>query len=767
MTERGRAGASSGFGRYTSTREGGGPPDPVRIGPYEILQVLGEGGMGTVYEAEETSPVRRRVALKVVRGDVARSDVLARFDAERRALAAMDHPGIAKVLNAGATDQGQPYFAMELVRGPPITEYCDGRRLSVPDRLQLFIEVCQAVQHAHLKGVIHRDLKPSNVLVAEQDDRPHPKVIDFGISKALGPQGENTLRTLSGTALGTAAYMSPEQADAGATDVDTRADIYSLGVMLYELLVGHLPLDPDVVGLHVFMARLASGEVLVPTPSVRLTTSGPQRQTVAHFRRTDPGQLFRAVRGDLDWVVMKAMHPQRQYRYETATTLAADLRRHLAHEPVSARPPSTRYRVAKFVRRHRAGVAAAAIAGVTVLASAVAATVGFVRASRAEQVAAREAEAARQVTDFLVDLFRVSDPGEARGNTLTAREILDRGARRVTGELSGQPELQTRIMQTIGTVHAALGQYEPARQLLESALRTRERVAGPDDPSVGETLNALGDLARARGDHDAAEGYFQRALAIRQAAHGPEHVSVATTLGLLAALRVRQGRAAEAESLYRRVLELDRRVRAPGDPRTARDMRGLAAVYWAQRRYAAAESLWKATLALQERTLGSDHPDVGSTLNNLGTVSYSQGAYAAALPYYRRALPIIEASLGPAHPTTASVINNLAEVHWKLAHFQEADSLFRRALALKEQSLAPTNPSIAVTLHGLAGLLRDRGRFDAAEPLYRRALRIREQALGPTHPDVAETLRDYAELLGRAGRPAEAAQLAQRAAAIR
>jgi eukaryotic-like serine/threonine-protein kinase len=733
---------------------------PQRIGPYEIMGVLGEGGMGIVYEAEESAPVRRRVAVKVVRRGLDGSDVLARFDAERRALAVMNHPGIARVLNAGSTEQGQPFFAMELVRGQPITEFCDSRRLSVKERLELFIQVCLAVQHAHQKGVIHRDLKPSNVLVAEHDGATHPKVIDFGIAKALGPPSDDGLRTLSGQAVGTAAYMSPEQADPMATDVDTRADIYSLGVMLYELLVGHLPLDPAAVGIHIFMLRLAAADTLPPTPSARLTTAGHARQSVAHLRRTDPSHLHRAVRGDLDWVVMKAMHPQRQQRYETANALAADLRRHLDDEPVVARPPSTGYRMGKFVRRHRAGVLAAGIVTVTVIASAILATIGFVRASRAERLAAQEAEAARQVADFLVDLFRVSDPGEARGNSLTAREILERGSQRISMELAAQPEMQTRLMQTIGTVHAALGEYEPARALLEDALRTRERTFGPDHPAVGETLNAL-------GDHAAADRYFQRALTIREAAYGTEHVSVATTLGMLAALRVRQGRAAEAESLYLRVLALDQRVRAPNDPRTARDMRGLAAVYWSQKRFAQAESLWKETLALQERSLGGDHPDVGSTLNNLGTVSYSSGRFAAALPYYRRALPILERSLGPDHPTTASVLNNLAEVYWKLARHDEADTLFRRALEVKERRLAAGNPSIAVTLHGLAGLRRDQGRYSDAEPLYRRALRIREQALSPTHPDVAETLRDYAAMLRRAGRAGEAELLERRAATIR
>ncbi len=737
---------------------------PDRIGPYTILQVLGQGGMGTVYEAEETAPVRRRVALKVIRRGLDSAEVVARFDAERRALAVMNHPGIAKVFSAGSTEHAEPYFAMELVHGPPINEFCDFRRLSVRERLELFIDVCGAVQHAHQKGVIHRDLKPSNVLVEDHEGKPQPKVIDFGIAKALGPQSEDALLTLGGQTMGTAAYMSPEQAGATGTDVDTRADVYSLGVLLYELLVGLLPLDPAAIGIHVFMARLATADTQAPTPSVRLTTSDQARESVAHLRRTNPSHLFKAVRGDLDWVVMKAIHPQRQHRYESASALAADLRRHLDNQPVIARPPSTRDRLDKFVRRHRAAVVAASLVTLTVVAGTVLSTIGFVRASRAERVAAEEAEAARQVTDFLVDLFRVSDPGESRGNTLTAREILDRGARRVSTELVAQPAMQTRMMQTIGTVHAALGQYEPARALLEEALRTRERTLGPNDPAVGETLNALGDLARARGNYDDADRYFQRALSIREAAYGPEHVTVATTLGMLAALRYRQGRSAEAESLYLRVLPLNQRVRAPNDVRISRDMRGLAAVYWAQKRFAAAESLWKATLALQARTLPHDHPDVGSTLNNLGTVYYSGGRYAEALPYYERALPILESALGPSHPTTASVINNLAEVHWKVGHFVEAESLFHRALALKEQSLAPGNPAIAVTLNGLAGLLRDRGRYAEADPLYRRALSIREKALAPTNPDVAETLRDYAAMLRRAGRTSEAEVLERRAA---
>ena len=745
-------------------------PIPERVGPYVILQVLGEGGMGVVYEAEETGPVRRRVALKLIRTGHDSREVLARFDAERRALAVMNHAGIAKVLHAGTTEGGQPYFAMELVRGSPITTFCDTRRMSVRERITLFVAVCEAVQHAHQKGVIHRDLKPSNVLISDEDGTPQPKVIDFGIAKALGPALPGaSMVTMAGVTIGTAAYMSPEQADSGTSDVDTRADIYSLGVMLYELLVGHLPLDPASLGLYVFLARLVAGETHPPTPSAGLQTAerARERGTIANLRRTDPRHLRQELRGDLDWIVMKAMNPDRTLRYETANGLAADLKRHLHDEPVVARPPSTAYRMTKFVRRHRAGVVAAAVISVAVIASTVVTSVGLVRSRQAELRAADEAAAAKQVTSFLVDLFRVSDPSESRGNTLTAREILDRGSRRVSTELAAQPLLQARVMQSIGAVYLALGQYTDARTQLERVLSVRERALPPDDPLIAETVATLGDVARARGDYDEADRLLGRALAIREQAYGRDNIDVGATISTLAAVRVRQGRAAAAESLYHRALAIDAKVREPNDPRTARDMRGLAAVYLSQKRYVEAESLWKATLAVQERTLGSDHPDVGGTLNNLGGLYFNLGRYADALPYYQRARPILESALGPSHATTASVINNLAEVRWKLRDYAQADSLFRQALAVKQRALLPGNPSIAITLNGMAGLLRDEGRYADAEPLYRQALQIREQALGPTHADVGETLRDYAKMLRLAGRAGEAVILESRVATIK
>ncbi|HVF38777.1 MAG TPA: serine/threonine-protein kinase [Gemmatimonadaceae bacterium] len=736
---------------------------PAQIGPYKVIRILGEGGMGIVYEAAETGAVRRSVALKIVRAGLNSREVRARFDAERQALALMDHAGIAKVLQAGETPAGEPFFAMELVKGPSLTEYCDNKRLPTEERLRLFAAVCHAVQHAHQKGVIHRDLKPTNILVAEQDGRAQPKVIDFGIAKALGLQlTERTLVTHVGFALGTAAYMSPEQAESSGVDVDTRTDIYSLGVILYELLVGRLPIDPSVHGIHAFLARLASGETNAPRPSARYTNLGEHRLTIAHARNTDPDRLRRDLRGDLDWIAMKALDADRTCRYETAASMAADIERYLDDRPVIARPHTPAYRLRKFARRNRVGVAAGSVAILALLTGVVFASAGMIRAQRAEKVAAHEAEAARQVSDFLVGLFKLADPSEATGAHVTARELLDRGAQKSLIDLRQQPELQGRMMHTIGTAYLALGLYEDARRQLEQALAGRVRALGPNHLAVAETELALGDVLRSHGDVDAADRHLNRALDIRTAALGKEDPAVARVIAAIAPLRWKQGRTAEAESLYKQVLAIDEKKLASDDPILAKDYAGLGVVYWAQQKYPEAERMMRRSLDVQERRLGPNHPDLAGMLNNLGGLHWSQGRYAEALTLYQRTRGIYERTLDPSHPNVASVLNNIGETYWKMGRHADAEPLFRRALQIKEAKLKSTDPSLAITLNGLAGTLRDAGRAPEAEAAYKRALSIRVSALGAASPDVAESVKDYAQLLRSNGREAEAEALVAR-----
>jgi eukaryotic-like serine/threonine-protein kinase len=747
------------------TYDGSSPNLPDHIGPYKILGLLGEGGMGVVYLAEQSSPIRRRVALKVLKAGMDTRQVVARFESERQALAVMDHPNISKVLDSGVTDDGRPFFVMERVHGTPITDYADTHRLTTAERLRLFIHVCRAVQHAHQKGVIHRDLKPSNVLVAVQESGPAVKVIDFGIAKAVGLGfTERTLVTRAGQILGTPEYMSPEQAEMSGLDVDTRTDIYSLGVMLYELIVGVVPFDltskPD------YAISYALREQETPRPSTRLTQLGNTGSAVATHRRTTLESLRRELKGDLDWIILKAMDKDRTRRYETANGLAVDLERHLNHEPVSARPPSTQDRIVKFVRRNRTGVVAATVAIIAILAGSAAATAGFIQARQQQQRAEREAATAQQVSDFMVDLFRVSDPSEARGSTITAREVLDRGRDRLPTELADQPVVQARLLRTIGSVYGNLGLYRDAAQLLEQATAVGERAGDLNPLELAHTLQRLGVLYRQLERTGEAETALRRAIEIHRRGGAPESTELASMIRSLANVYQVLGRHAEAESLLHEALSIQERLLGPGHPQVGLTASGMGTMLLAQRRTSEAEPYLRRAFSITEREYGPSHLFVGEELINIGAMHYLLERYDAAEEAYSRALRILEPALGGGHPNVARALNNLGEVYWRRGEFAAAEAQMLHTLDVKEQALGPDHTTVASSLKVLANVYRDQSRYAEAEPLYRRALAIYDASLREPDAAMRETLEAYARLLRLTGRDSEAATIERRAVSI-
>jgi non-specific serine/threonine protein kinase/serine/threonine-protein kinase len=704
--------------------------------------------MGVVYLAEQQEPIQRRVAVKVIKLGMDTREVVARFESERQMLAMMSHPCIAKVFEAGATERGRPFFVMEYVDGDRITEYCDRERLKIPERLRLFLQVCSAVQHAHQKGIIHRDLKPSNVLVEIQDGEPTPKVIDFGVAKATGPGSpDRTLLTRRGAWIGTPAYMSPEAAEGAALETDSRTDIYALGVLLYELLCGTLPFDSDrLLRATDEELRRILREEDPPPPSQRLSALGSEAGEVSGRRGTDAASLRKGLQGDLDWIVMRAIEKDRDRRYASASELAGDLLRHLGHQPVTAGPPGAAYRLGKLVRRHRLAVAAAAAIVLTLLLGIAGTTVGLVRARAAERAAREEARTAQAVSDFLVGLFQVSDPGEARGNTITAREILDQGAKEIREGLGEEPRVQARLLGTMGSVYRKLGLFEQASSLLEDSLRLQEARAGAEPAEIAGTLEELGTLEVELGRFERGEELLDRALTTLRQAPGGDEGAVAEVLKELAVLHYRKGDNERAEPLFRESLEIARRVLGPEHPLVAWNLNDLGNIARDREDYEESEDLFRRSLEIHEKLFGPVHPYVANNLNNLANSLQNQAEYERALPLRARAQAIYEKVLGEDHPLTALGRANLALLYKEQGSFAQAEALYRQALEARERVLGPGHPDVAVSLYHLAALYRDQGSYERAAPLYERALAVAETAMGGGDYRVGVILHSFAGL---------------------
>jgi serine/threonine protein kinase/Flp pilus assembly protein TadD len=614
------------------------------------LREIGVGGMGVVYEAQQQEPVRRRVALKVIKWGMDTKEFVTRFESERQALALMNHPNIASVHDAGATETGRPYFVMEFVPGIPSTRYCDKHRLNLRERLKLFIQACEGVQHAHQKGIIHRDIKPSNVLVADQDERAVPKIIDFGVAKATYQRlTQKTVYTELGQLIGTPEYMSPEQAELSGLDIDTRTDVYSLGVLLYELLVGAQPFDPTELRRAGFDGlRTIISEDQPPKPSTRLHSLGKGAPDSAKNRRVELPILVRQLRGDLDWITMKSLEKDRTRRYGSPSEFAADIRRHLNHEPVLARPPSTLYRAGKFTSRHKAGVTAAAgfvglLIGVVVLTLVQSAQIAKGR-DRAEQAR----EEVEEVVEFMVDLFEVSDPMESPGDTITAREILDRGAERIDSELDDRPLTKARMLQTIGRVYQSLGLYEEAEQPKEEALAIRRRELGNEHPDVAHSLDSLASLAYERADYDSAEASSRESLSIYRQLHGEEHADIAGALSDLGVALSEKGELESTERVQREALEMARGLPDVDDKSLEIYVRRLAITLAERGEFEEVEPLYRESLELSRKVYGQEHPRVAMALDNLAMFLNSSDDYVRAEPLYRESLAMLRRVYGTA-----------------------------------------------------------------------------------------------------------------------
>jgi tetratricopeptide (TPR) repeat protein len=727
------------FGPYRG--EPDRPGEGERLGSYRLLREIGHGGMGTVYLAVRADDYEKRVAIKIM-GLGTAEEIIRRFLAERQILANLDHPNVAKLLDGGTTASGRPYLVMEYVEGRPIDEHCAG--LPLPKRLELFCAVCAAVHFAHQNLVVHRDLKPANILVTPEGS---PKLLDFGIAKLLDPERHDPAFTEIGLHPMTLDFASPEQVRRGT--ITTASDVYSLGVLLYHLLTSRSP-----------YGETADQEALERS----VLEDDPRRPSNV----VDGREEARRLAGDLDTIVLRALDKNPARRYASAEELAADVRRHLDGHPVLARPDTLIYRTGKLVRRHPVGATAAAVFLVLILGFSIAMTFLFQEAveerKRAEQERVRaeqEQGRAESVSELLVELFAIPDPSLSRGETITAREVLDRGVGQIAEDLKNQPELQAELMDTMGRAYRNLGLYTPARDLLERSLALRRATLEPDDPRIAESLHALAVHLRRMGNDAAAEPLVREAVDLQFRVFGEEHPETLKGLNNLASVLEAKGELAEAESLYRRVLALKQRVHGREHEDVARGLNNLAHLLQVKGDLAAAEPLYREALAIRRKVYGREpHPEVASSLNNLASLLEDQGDERGAEALYREALNMRRLLFRDPHPDVARACNNLALLLQRRRDFAAAEPLYREALAILDGIPGlKRHPDRATFLRNYASLLAETGKAAAAEPLAREAVSILREGQPPSPERIAAAESVLGGCLTALGRHAEAEPL--------
>ena len=700
---------------------------PERIGAYRILQLLGEGGMGVVYEAEQDRP-RRRVALKVIKADWGSSERLRRFEQEFETLGRLHHPGIAQIYEAGTADTAfgnQPFFAMEIIHGKPLVNYAAEAKLNTRQRLALMVHVCEAVQHAHERGIIHRDLKPGNILV---DENGQPKILDFGLARVTDCDLQATRQTDVGQLLGTLPYMSPEQVTADPSALDTRSDVYALGVILYELLAGKLP----------------------------YSLSRQLPEVVHTIQQVDPAplsQVSREYRGDIETIVAKALEKEKARRYSSAAEMAADIQRFLDDRPITAKPPSTAYQLKKFARRHKALVASVAAVFVVLAVATAVSTREAIRANRSAQTA-------EALNDFLRNDLLAQASSSAQTTTpdpdLKVRTALDRAAERIAGKFDKQPQVEAAIRETVGGAYMDLGLYPEARKQEERALELYRQSLGPENPKTLQAMNSVGRAATLQGNYSEAEALLSKTVDTMRRVSGPEHLDSLSAMYNLGALYNHQGKYTQAEALFKQIVEGRRRVLGPDHRSTLAAMNGLANAYNEQGKYAQAEELYTKILETSRRVLGPDHPNTALAMSNLSLNYEQEGKFTEADTLLRQTVDIRRRVLGPEHPETLMSMQYLASVYSDEGDNKQADAIFSQLLEIRRRVMGPEHHDTLLAMTNLASIYRYEGKYAQAESLGNETLEIMRRVLGPEHPDTVWRMNDLANAYSAQGQFAQA-----------
>ncbi len=749
-------------------------------GRYRVLELIGEGGMGSVYLADQYEPVTRQVAIKFIKGGMDSTAVQARFDIERQSLAMMDHPGIARVYDGGQTETGLPYFVMELVRGVPITRYCDEQSLDVRSRLQLFVSVCRAVQHAHSKGIIHRDLKPGNILVTVADGLPRPKVIDFGVAKAIDQRSSEHRLAATAMIVGTPAYMSPEQADPGSMDIDTRTDVYALGIVLYELLVGSPPHDADSVprGAVLELLRLIR-EVDSPRPSTKAISSVSLSKIAAN-RSIEPQKLAPMLRGELDWIALKAIDKDRARRYETVSGLGQDVERYLAGEVVEARPPSRTYRLQKLVKRHKVQVIAAGLLLVTMTAGIAGTTWGLLAAKKQEKAAqnellareeARKNEAAERkhaeaIADFVIKDFLALTSLEGRldfddggksglNKDSTLRDLLDRAAEKLKTRTDLEPQTKARLLNIVGQSYINLGAYPEAIESFQQSSALFADVFGKDH---ADTLAEQGLVVYAlyqNGQYDLAIPLAEEVLEKKIALLGQDHADVLHSKRMLAKLLRKTGDPTKAVDLLQETLAGLTSMHGPHEHIVLSNMYDLALAMNDLDQPGKAVPLLEETLALQVEHLGENHPDVHATRKKLAELYAKSGQYEKAQPLIEVGVAWAKENYGPEHPSTIYAMAGLAGFYRSQRQLEKLVPLSEQLLDVTRKAFGDEHPNVANAAADLAMTYRVAGDHEKALPLFQEALALRTTIFGTSHPLILSSKANVAAGLSALGKTEE------------